>query len=82
MKAIDLAQAMPTLAEVLALASQDNVLLRTAEGKEFVLAEIDDFAHEVSLVRQHEGLMQLLAERSQEKTKLTLSQVREQLQIP
>ena len=48
-------------------------------GKEFVPAETDDFAEEVALVRQNEALMQLLAERSKEPGKYTLSQVRERL---
>jgi hypothetical protein len=79
MKAIDLSTAAPTLAEVLELAGQENLILRTPEGKEFVLAEIDDFAAEVALVRQNDALMQLLAERSKEPGKYTLSQVRERL---
>jgi hypothetical protein len=79
MKAIDLSTATPTLAEVLELAGQENLILKTPEGKEFVLAEIDDFAAEVALVRQNDALMQLLAERSKEPGKYTLSQVRERL---
>jgi hypothetical protein len=79
MKAIDLSTAAPTLAEVLELAGQENLILRTPEGKEFVLAEIDDFAAEVALARQNDALMQLLAERSKEPGKYTLSQVRQRL---
>jgi hypothetical protein len=79
MKAIDLATAAPTLAEVLDLAGQENLILRTPEGREFVLAEIDDFAVEVALVRQNDALMQLLAERAREPGKYTLSEVRERL---
>jgi hypothetical protein len=79
MKAIDLSTAAPTLAEVLELAGQENLILKTPEGKEFVLAEIDDFAQEVALVRQNDALMQLLAERSKEPGKYTLGQVRARL---
>jgi len=80
MKAIDLSTTSPTLTEVLGLASEDNVILRTPEGRQYLLAEIDDFAEEVAKVGQNEALMQLLGKRSQETTQLTLSQVREQLQ--
>jgi hypothetical protein len=80
MKAIDLSTTSPTLTEVLELAGEDNVILRTPEGRQYVLAEIDDFAEEVAKVGQNESLMQLLSERSQETTQFTLSQVREQLQ--
>ena len=79
MKAINLSTAAPTLTEVLELAGQENLILKTPEGREFVLAEIDDFAEEVALVRQNDALMQFLAERSKEPGKYTLSQVRERL---
>jgi hypothetical protein len=79
MKAIDLSTASPTLTEVLDLAGEDNVILRTPEGRQYLLAAIDDFAEEVAKVGQNESLMRLLGERSQETTHLTLSQVREQL---
>lgn len=50
MKAIDLSTTSATLAEILDLAGEDNILLRTREGRQFVLAEIDDFAAEVERV--------------------------------
>jgi hypothetical protein len=80
MKAIDLSRASPSLTDVLKLAGEENVLLRTAEGREFVLAEIDDFADEVARVRGNEALTQLLRERSQDRTTFTLSEARERLQ--
>jgi hypothetical protein len=80
MKAIDLSAVSPTLMEVLELAGQDNVILRTPDGRQFVLAEIDDFTEEVVKVGQNESLMQLLGERSRETTHIPLSQVRDQLQ--
>jgi hypothetical protein len=80
MKAIDLSTTSPTLTEVLELAGEDNVLLRTREGRQYVLAEIDDFAEEVARAGQNESLMQLLDERSRETTRLPLSQVRKELQ--
>jgi hypothetical protein len=79
MKAIDLANSSPSLSEVLELAGEENIVLRTLEGRTFVLAEIDDFAEEVALTRQNEALMQLLDSRSKEETTFTLDQVRKQL---
>jgi hypothetical protein len=79
MKAVDLAKMSPSLAELLKLASEENVILTTSEGRRFVLAEIDDFAEEVAQVRQNTALMQLLDERSRETATFTLSQAREQL---
>ena len=48
MKAIDLSSAAPTLTEILELAGNENVIVRTPEGREFVVAEIDDFEKEVA----------------------------------
>jgi hypothetical protein len=79
MKAIDLSTSSPALPEILQLASEENVILKTADGRQFVVAEIDDFAEEVRLTRQNEALMRLLDERSKGTT-LSLKEVREQLQ--
>ena len=68
------------LTRLVELAAEDNVILRAPDGRQYVLAAIDDFAEEVARVGQNESLMQLLAERSRETTHLPLSQVREQLQ--
>jgi hypothetical protein len=57
--------------------NQDH--LRAPDGREFVLAEIADFDREITLVRQHDALMQLLAERSKDPARYTLAQVREEL---
>jgi predicted component of type VI protein secretion system len=78
-KAINVSRASPTLREVLKLAAEDNVLLRTSEGRQYVLAEIDDFAEELTRVRNNAPIMQLLNRRSKEPAHLSLSQVREKL---
>ncbi len=79
MKTIDLSEIVPTLMEILSQADEDIIILKTPEGREFVLAAVDNFAQEVALVGQNEELMQFLAQRSKEKKRYTLSQVREQL---
>lgn len=79
MKTIDLSEIVPTLMEILSQADEDTIILRTPEGREFLLAAVDHFAQEVALVGQNEELMQFLAQRSKEKKRYTLSQVREQL---
>jgi hypothetical protein len=80
MKAIDLSTASPTLAEVLELAGEDNVVLRTPEGRQYVLAEIDDFAEEVARTGRNETLARLLEERSREPDRFTMGRVRAELQ--
>jgi hypothetical protein len=79
MKTVDLSIEHLNLAELLKLASQENVILKTQEGREFLLAETDDLDAEVSLVRQHEELMRLLARRSLETKTYTVHQARERL---
>lgn len=79
MKTINLSEIVPTLMEILSQADEDTIILKTPEGREFVLAAVDNFAQEVALVGQNEELMQFLAQRSKEKKRYTLSQVREQL---
>ena len=81
MKMIYLAQENPTLLELLTLADKNNVLLRTQEGREFILAELDDFNREVELVRQHEELMGFLAQRSRETKAYTLKEARKILNL-
>ncbi len=79
MTTIDLSTNAPSLGEILELAGKENVVLRTAEGREFVLAEIDDFDREIQLTRQNTELMALLAERSSETPRKTLAEVRKRL---
>jgi hypothetical protein len=79
LKTIELTTIAPYLAELLDLASEETVILKTPEGREYVLGELDDFDEELALIRNNEELMALLDERSREKTTYTLQQVREQL---
>jgi hypothetical protein len=79
-KAIDLSTSSPTLSEVLELAGEGNVILRTAEGREFVVAEIDDFEEEIAAQMRNPELVRLLEERSKEPAKYTLDEVRARLQ--
>lgn len=81
MKTLDLAQSNPALEDVLDLAGQSNVLLRTLEGRTFLVVELDDFDEEVELVRQNGELRALLKERSKETERYTLQQVRELLEL-
>jgi len=76
MKTISLSEKSYTLEHTLTLASQDNIILETLDGRMFILAEVDDFAQEVALVRQNDELMAFLAERSKETERIPQSQVK------
>lgn len=79
MKTIELPTIAPDLAELLDQASAETVILKTPEGREYVLGELDDFDAELALIRKNEELMAFLDERSREQKTYTLQQVREQL---
>lgn len=81
MKTVDLASTPSSLAEVLELAWEEAVLLKTPGGREFILAEVDDFEAEVEQVRQQPELLELLAQRSREKKTYSLAEVREKLKL-
>lgn len=68
MKTIDIGMATPSLQQLLELASGGTLILRAADGKEFLLAEVDDLALEVAVVRQQPELMEFLAERQRRST--------------
>jgi len=80
-KSIDLSLSAATLEELLDLATQDNLIVKRLDGREFVLAEVDDFATEVALVRNNDQLMNLLAERSKETGRHSVADVKSHLGI-
>jgi flavodoxin len=66
MKTIDAAR-VTTFSELLDLAEDETVLVTTPDGREFIVAEIDDFDDEIEALSQNRELMELLEERSKEK---------------
>ena len=81
MKTIDTGVTTPSLPELLELATSGNIILRSPDGKEFLLAEVDDLALEVAVVRQQPELMEFLAQRSNAGPRSSLKQVREMLEL-
>ena len=81
MKPIDLSREPPTLRDLLDLARDDNLILTTSDGRQYVLAEIDDFHEEIRLVRQQPELMAFLSRRSEAGDSLTLDEVKRELNL-
>lgn len=79
MKTVPLSDLFAPLAELLQQAQKEALILQTPDGKEFVLAALDDFAQEVELTRQNPALMTLLDQRGQEKSTVKLSTLKAQL---
>ncbi len=68
-----------TLIELLRQALQEGLILRDLEGREFIVAEIDDFDREIELTRQNKQLMQVLDERAAQTNTVELAKVKAQL---
>ena len=81
MKTIELSQVRGGLDEVLNLAAEENVVLTTTDGRQFIVAEIDDFETEVRLVRENRQLMDFLRQRSAPGKTYTLDEVRKALNL-
>lgn len=79
MRTLDVSNELPSVKELLDLANEENVILRTSEGREFILAELDDFDKELELTRDNAELMEFLRLRSAEEETFTMSEVREKL---
>ena len=80
MKTIE-AATVATFSELLDLAEDETVVVTTSDGREFIVAEIDDFDEEIEAVSQNRELMELLEARSKEKVKggYSLAEVKRRL---
>ena len=72
----------PQAAEINALLEQardDELLVRTADGSEFLLTAVDEFDQEIARTRQNAKLMALLDERAKQSRTIPLDEVKRQL---
>jgi hypothetical protein len=81
MKTVNISTKAKTVTSLLKKAKKGGLILRSPEGHEFILAEIDDFNREIELTRQNKALMKLLDERGQQKETFKAREVKEQLGI-
>jgi len=80
MKTVELlSEAAPSLEELLELAEQESLLLKTPDGREYILSEVDDLSQEIEQIRDNPELMEFLDHRSQEKERFSLDQVKQKL---
>ncbi len=75
MKAISMEQEGLDLPSVIALARQEPVLLLTADGKEFLIAEADDFEREAETLRGSQAFQRFLDERSRSTRRVPLEEI-------
>lgn len=72
----------PQATDVNALLSQareEDILVRSADGTQYMLTVVDDFDEEVSHTRRSPRLMALLDQRATQSTTIPLEEVKRQL---
>jgi hypothetical protein len=80
MRTIELDKEPLDLEAVIKLASQEPVLLVTPEGKEFCLAEADDFEREVEALRGSQAFQRFLDERSASTKRIPLEEIEAEIE--
>lgn len=75
MRTINLEKEQLDLETVIKIARQEPVLLLTADGKEFCLAEADDFEREVEALRRSQAFQRFLDERSASTRRIPLEEI-------
>lgn len=76
MKTIKVSRRARGVNELLKRARLENVILRSPEGEEFILAEIDDFNREIELTRRNKALMKLLDSRARQPKTVSLDEAK------
>jgi hypothetical protein len=79
MKTICVSPRSRALNALLRKARRANLVLRTTDGVEFVLAEIDDFDREIELMRGNQRLMAFLDARGRKTRTVSSDEVRVRL---
>ena len=55
MRLIDLSTTNANLTEILSMVCDETIIIRTPEGREFLVSEIDDFTHSCCFNRSKSG---------------------------
>lgn len=80
MRTIDLADERMDIEAIIAIASDEPVILLTPDGREFFVSEADDFEKEVDILRASEAFQRFLDQRSQSKQRISLEEVETEIE--
>lgn len=80
MKTIDLEKEKMDLAAVIKIARREPVLLLTPDGKEFCIAEANDFEKEVEALRGSQAFQKFLDERSASTRRIPLEDIEAEIE--
>jgi hypothetical protein len=78
-KTVEVSAGAGDIAKLLEQARQEDLIVRLADGSEFLVVAVDDFDHEVAATRRNEKLMAFLDARAQQTQTTSLEDVRQQL---
>ena len=81
MKTVNLSNLTNELTALLDQANDEDLVVRLADGREFLLSAVDDFDIEIAQTRQSEKLMALLEERARQTRTVSLDEVKRRLGI-
>ena len=79
MKTVSISTKAKTINLLIKKAQRGGLILRSPEGQEFILAEINDFKREIELTRQNKALMRLLDARGKQTKTFKASDVKKQI---
>jgi len=81
MKTVTLSNPTHELTDLLEQANDEDVIVRLADGREFLLSVVGEFDIEIAHTRQNEKLMALLEERAQQTRTVPIDEVKRRLGI-
>jgi len=81
MKTVTLSNPTHELTDLLEQANDEDVIVRLADGREFLLSVVGEFDIEIAHTRQNEKLMALLEERAQPTRTVPIDEVKRRLGI-
>ena len=79
MKTVTISPQASDVNDLLKQAREEDLLVRAADGTEFMVSAIDDFDHEIALTRRNPKLMALLDARAKQTKTIPLDEVKRQL---
>ena len=81
MKTVNMSNPTNELTALLDQANDEDVIVRLADGREFLLSVVDEFDIEIAHTRQNAKLMALLEERAQQTRTVPIDEVKRRLGI-
>ncbi len=76
MKTLTISHRARSVHTLLRRARRENVILRSPEGEEFILAEVEDFNREMELARQNRALMKFLEARARQRETVSFEEAK------